>query len=81
MSWKYIEATSTDGHEITEEQAREHFGVHEKKCPALLLANGRWAVWCAAPRGDATKYDELAAMPTNKAAARIFSFVTAELVE
>lgn len=65
--WKYLEPP-TGGKKThhTEAEAREAFGVNEKRCPVVALTNGWTAVWCAEPLGKPGDYPELSHAPKAK---------------
>jgi len=62
--WKYIESTGKK--KLTESDVREHFGVKEKGCPIVELANGAFACWTAAPLASLEDYPLLHHKPKAK---------------
>jgi hypothetical protein len=65
MGWKYIEGGSGKK-KLGESDVREHFGVQEKGCPVVELANGWIACWTAAPLGAPADYPALSHAPKGK---------------
>jgi hypothetical protein len=64
MAWKYIESTGKK--KVSEADAREHFGIHDKGCPVVELDNGMLACWAAAPLATPQAYPELSHRPKAK---------------